>query len=88
MTSFWFALGDDAAERLRGLRPQLPRRVRPRARRRARRELHRRTGPTRSCGRSSTMAELGYDEVQLVPTTTDLAELDRLAEVVERFRQG
>ena len=45
-----------------------------------------RTDPTAIIRALSTMAELGYDEVQLVPTTTDLAELDRLGEVVERFR--
>jgi hypothetical protein len=87
MSSFWFALGDDAAARLRAYAANYLGVFGP--------ELA--DALAASCSAHGddavhaalvTMAELGYDEVQLVPTTTDLAELDRLAAVVDRFRQG
>lgn len=84
-TSWWFALGEGAAERLRAYAmsylgvfgPELAGAL------------------ADSCSVSSEDALLrgleaaqtaGYEEVQLVPTTADLAELDRLAAVISRFR--
>ncbi len=86
MTSFWFALGDDAAQRLHAYArgylgvfgPELADALAASC------TAH---GPDAVLRALTTMAELGYDEVQLVPTTTDLTELDRLAEVIERFRR-
>jgi alkanesulfonate monooxygenase SsuD/methylene tetrahydromethanopterin reductase-like flavin-dependent oxidoreductase (luciferase family) len=81
MTSFWFALGDDAPARLHGYA----------------RDYLAVFGPeladalAAGCTASSPdtvrralddLGELGYDEVQLVPTTADLRELDRLGDVV------
>ena len=40
------------------------------------------TRPTPCAARSTISADLGYDEVQLVPTTGDIAELDRLTALV------
>jgi hypothetical protein len=82
MTSFWFALGDDAPDRLRAY---------------ARDYLgvfgaELADAIAASCTAHSAdavrralddLAELGYDEVQLVPTTADIAELDRLTELVQ-----
>jgi alkanesulfonate monooxygenase SsuD/methylene tetrahydromethanopterin reductase-like flavin-dependent oxidoreductase (luciferase family) len=82
MTSFWFALGDGAPERLRAYA----------------RDYLGVFGPdladalAASCTAHSAdavrralddLAELGYDEVQLVPTTGDIAELDRLTDLVQ-----
>jgi alkanesulfonate monooxygenase SsuD/methylene tetrahydromethanopterin reductase-like flavin-dependent oxidoreductase (luciferase family) len=87
MTSFWFALGDDAAERLHRYARSYLGVFGP--------ELADALAASCTAHGSDpvvrallTMAELGYDEVQLVPTTTDLVELDRLAEVIESFRRG
>ena len=77
MTSWWFALGDGAADRLRSY---------------ARHYLGifgddvadamaamcSSAGPSAVRAAVEAAAEAGYDEVQLVPTTTDLAELDAL----------
>jgi alkanesulfonate monooxygenase SsuD/methylene tetrahydromethanopterin reductase-like flavin-dependent oxidoreductase (luciferase family) len=82
MTSFWFALGPDGPERLRAY---------------ARDYLgvfgaELADALAQSCTASSAdvvrralddLGELGYDEVQLVPTTSDLGELDRLSELVQ-----
>jgi alkanesulfonate monooxygenase SsuD/methylene tetrahydromethanopterin reductase-like flavin-dependent oxidoreductase (luciferase family) len=82
MTSFWFALGDDGPERLRAY---------------ARDYLavfgaELADALAESCTAHSAdavrhalddLADLGYDEVQLVPTTGDLAELDRLTSLVQ-----
>jgi alkanesulfonate monooxygenase SsuD/methylene tetrahydromethanopterin reductase-like flavin-dependent oxidoreductase (luciferase family) len=82
MTSFWFALGDDGPERLRAYArdylgvfgPELANAL------------------AESCTAHSAdavrralddLADLGYDEVQLVPTTGDIAELDRLTALAQ-----
>jgi alkanesulfonate monooxygenase SsuD/methylene tetrahydromethanopterin reductase-like flavin-dependent oxidoreductase (luciferase family) len=85
MTSFWFALGPDGPDRLRAY---------------ARRYLGvfgaeladaladgcTVSSPAALRGAVEAMVELGYDEVQLVPTTADLTELDRLAEALGGLR--
>lgn len=84
MTSFWCALGDDAEVQLRGY---------------AARYLSvfgtELSGAlAAACTASGAGAirraleharELGFDEIQLVPTTTDVSELDRMAEVLDGF---
>lgn len=83
MTSWWFALGDDAAPRLHsyaagylGVFGE---------------ELA--TAMAAACTSAGTdqvrravdaAREAGYDEIQLVPTTADLAELDRLSGALAR----
>ena len=82
MTSWWFALGDDAAERLRGYArnylgvfgPELAD---------ALADACTCAGPDALRRSISAARDAGYDEIQLVPTTTDLAELDRLTTVVQ-----
>ncbi len=81
MTSFWFALGDDAADRLRAYAahylgvfgPELAG---------ALADACTVAGADALRRAMDALREAGYDEVQLVPTTTDPAELDRLAEAL------
>lgn len=82
MTSCWFALGDGAAERLRSYAEHYLGVFGP--------ELA--GALAASCSVAGTDAlrrtidalrEVGFDEVQLVPTTTDVAELDRLADALD-----
>lgn len=81
MTSWWFALGDDAESRLRSyayrylqvfgdvLAAPLARSCSV-------------AGPDALRRAVDGAREAGFDEVQLVPTTLDLAELDRAGEVL------
>jgi len=81
MTSFWFSLGDDAEERLRGY---------------ARHYLaifgaELADALAASCTAAGTdgvrraidaCRDAGFDEIQLVPTSADLGELDQLSSIV------
>ena len=82
MTSWWFALGADPRRQLhdyashylgvfgeRAGRARWPRRA-PRPGRRP------------SARRCQAAVDAGYDEIQLVPTATDLGQLDELTELL------
>jgi len=82
MTSFWFALGDDAPGRLRAYArdylgvfgPELADAIAASC------TAHSADAVRRAL---DDLSELGFDEVQLVPTTGDIAELDRLTALVQ-----
>ena len=85
MTSWWFALGDDAEARLRTYAEGYLGVFGP--------ELAGPLAALCSCaGRDAVLravedaAAAGYDEIQLVPTTIDLAELDRLSDALGSVR--
>jgi len=83
MTSWWFALGDDAATRLRGYAtdylgvfgPELAGALAESCTAAGDDAVRRAVDAARAAG---------YDEIQLVPTTRDLGELDRLAAALGR----
>ncbi|HKY14862.1 MAG TPA: LLM class flavin-dependent oxidoreductase [Microthrixaceae bacterium] len=82
MTSFWFAVGDDGPERLGSYArdylgvfgPELADALAASC-----------TAHSADAVRAAIRdaASLGFDEIQLVPTTADLGELDRLSSIVQ-----
>jgi hypothetical protein len=81
MTSWWFALGDDAEAQLRGYAVHYLGVFGPKVA----------EGLASACtsfGPSAVRAavdaamEAGYDEIQLVPTSIDLTQLDDLTELL------
>jgi len=83
MTSFWFGLGEDGPARLHAYAADYlavfgaPIAV-------AMADLCTASSADAVRAALDHAEEVGFDEIQLVPTTTDLAELDRLAEVIDR----
>jgi alkanesulfonate monooxygenase SsuD/methylene tetrahydromethanopterin reductase-like flavin-dependent oxidoreductase (luciferase family) len=80
-TSSWFALGDGAVERLEGYAYEYLSNFGPRAAR-AMAALCRLSDPAALQETFAALRETGCDEVVLVPTTLDIAELDRLLAAV------
>ena len=81
MTSWWFALGDDAEAQLRGYAAHYLGIFGPRV---AEGLASACTSHGPSAVRAAVEAamESGYDEIQLVPTSTDLRQLDDLTELL------
>ena len=81
MTSWWFALGDGSAERLRSYAHGYLR-VFGDELADAMADICTCAGPDALLRAVDAAEEAGMDEIQLVPTSADLGELDRLAEVL------
>jgi hypothetical protein len=80
-TSTWFALGDGAVERLEGYAYEYLSNFGARAAR-AMAALCRLSDPDALRDNLAALRETGCDEVVLVPTTVDIADLDRLLAVL------
>ena len=83
MTSFWFGLGHDGPARLHAYAADYLG-VFGEATAHSMADLCTASSADAVLAAIDAAEELGFDEIQLVPTTTDLAELDRLNEVIAR----
>ena len=83
MTSFWFALGEDAAARLHAYAARYLG-VFGAELASALADACTVAGPDALRAAVAEAEAAGFDEIQLVPTTTDLAELDRVGEILGR----
>ena len=79
MTSWWFALGPDPMRQLHDYARHYLGVFGAGPGRRPRPLVHGRR-PRRRAGAVDAAADAGYDEIQLVPTSTDLAQLDELTD--------